>query len=81
MLAGYGSQTANATRLLVSTETLAETSLVLRKQATLHLDMNPLRVESILFEDEADYERVTNSVAARIRSGEIQPCAPEEDEQ
>jgi hypothetical protein len=81
MLGGSGSYINNATRILVSTETIAETLLVLSKQTTLHPDMNPLRVESMLFKDEVDYERVTNSVSARIRSGEIQPCEPEANEQ
>lgn len=65
-----------------STELPAYVTLVeAATTGSLRLNLNPLRVEPDLFQDEAEYERVTNSVVARIRSGEIQPREPELDEE
>ena len=41
---------------------------------------SPLQHEPGLFRDEAEYDRVVESVVARVRTGEIQPRQPEEED-
>lgn len=47
----------------------------------LHTATSPLANEPGLFQDEAEYDRVATRVAERIRSGQVQPREPEEDEE